>query len=127
MLWRYLLPGICWLILVLLLSLTPGEEMPQHVVSLVAFDKLMHWFFYGMLTHLWLVGLKKQYYSVYLKRNAVWIILSSVIVLGIIIEFLQGEFVSGRFFEIWDILANIIGCLMGILLFRIIYGKETLL
>lgn len=126
MFWRYLLPGIVWLLLILLLSLTPGDEMPQHVVSLVAFDKLMHWFFYGILTHLWLVGFKKQYRSLVLKRRALWIIIPSVIIIGIGIEFIQGWFIPGRVFEIWDILANAIGCVMGVLLFRLIYGKETL-
>lgn len=126
MFWRYLIPGILWLILLIALSLAPGDEMPQHVVSLFAFDKLMHWFFYGMLTHLWLVGLKKQYVYSWLKRKALLVVVLGVIVLGVIIELIQGSVISGRYFEIWDILANIIGCLMGILLFRFIYGKESL-
>lgn len=126
MFWRYLFPGIVWLLLILLLSLTPGEEMPQHMISLVAFDKLMHWFFYGILTHLWLVGFKKQYRSLILKKRALWIVVPGVIIVGVLIEFTQGWIIPGRVFEMWDIVANIIGCAMGVLLFRFIYGKGTL-
>jgi VanZ family protein len=126
MFWRYLLPGIFWLLLILLLSLTPGEEIPQHVFSLVAFDKLMHWLFYGLLTHFWLVGLKKQYRSPRLKKNALYFVIFGAVVLGVSIEVIQGQFISGRFFEGWDILANCIGCFMGIGLFTLIYGKESL-
>jgi VanZ family protein len=125
MFWRYLLPGISWLIALLLLSLTPGNEMP-HVNNIFAFDKIMHSLFYAGLTHLWLVGLKKQYRSVFLKRHTLRIVVPSAILLGVLVEILQGTVVEGRFFEGWDIVANSVGCFIGVLFFRIIYGKEIL-
>lgn len=127
MFWRYILPGLLWLVLILLLSLTPGNEIPAHVFSLIAFDKLMHWFFYAMLTHLWLVGLKKQYRYKTLKKNALKVVVPAVIALGVLIEIIQGTYIEGRFFEGWDILANVIGSGMGVGLFVLIYGKETLI
>jgi VanZ family protein len=127
MFWRYLLPGIFWLALILLLSLAPGDEIPSHVFSLIAFDKLMHWFFYGMLTHLWLVGFKKQYRFKYLKKHSLAIVLPAVLLVGITIELIQGGYIEGRYFEGWDILANGIGAGMGVGLFVLIYGKETLI
>ena len=127
MFWRYLLPGMCWLVLIALLSLTPGNEIPSHVFSLIAFDKLMHWFFYGMLTHLWLVGLKKQYRYKQLKKYALYYVVPAAILFGISIELIQGAYIEGRYFEGWDILANMIGAGMGVGLFVLIYGKHSLI
>lgn len=68
------------------------------------FDKIAHLVCYGILSgSIWYV----------LRRKKV-IILSLVIIYGIIIEWIQYSFFPQRFFEFYDIIANIIGAIIGI-------------
>lgn len=119
---RYNLFTLGWLLLVLLLTLTPGENMPQANLweGLLSFDKVAHFFIFGTLVFLMIVGLTKQYRYELLRTNAVRISLALGIIYGIIIEIIQ-QFIPGRGFEVADIIANTIGCLIGFGLFYVVY------
>lgn len=122
MFFRYNFFTLGWLLLVLLLTLTPGENMPQTGLwqDLLSFDKVAHFFIFAVLVFLMIVGLSKQYRYLFLRNKAVSISLVLGIVYGIIIEIIQ-HFIPGRGFEITDILANTIGCFMGFGLFYLVY------
>ncbi len=119
---RYNLFAICWLLIILLLTLTPGSALPKTSlwVELLSFDKVVHFFVYSVLTLLMIIGFTKQYTYASLRRYAVATALIVGISYGIIIEFVQLS-VPGRDLELMDMVANSIGCFLGYGIFYVIY------
>ena len=102
-----LLAFIGWMIIVTIMS-----QMPTNVDSVPPIphlDKLIHVIFY--LGFSWLLGrlIKGQPYMV-------WKVLIPTVCYGILMEGLQDALEMGRHFDIFDIIANIIGALIGTIL-----------
>lgn len=77
-------------------------------------DKIQHTVAYTVLSFLWLIVFRNY------KKKV--IVIAACIVLGIILEYLQGQ-TGYRYFEVNDMLANTIGVLLG-MLFSNIYLKK---
>jgi VanZ family protein len=110
-------PAIAWGVIILLLTLAPGKTLPN--VPIFGIDKIVHFIIFGLLLFLSLYSNKNRY-----NRK---IALSSLIICigyGIIIEFIQ-EYIPGRSFSIYDILANSIGVGLGYLFFQWVVNKKT--
>lgn len=125
MILRYNILPILWAVFILILSLVSGKNLPE--VSLwewVSVDKLAHAFMYGMLVFLLTTGLKRQYSNgwlrYYAKSTAFWI----GMFYGLLLEIMQLLISFDRSFEVGDIVANSVGCVLGIFGFMLIYGKE---
>ena len=102
-----------WLLvgLVVYLSLTPQPPQP---VSFAQSDKLEHGFAYASLS-LWFCQL-------YLSTRSRMMVIAGLFGLGVALEFLQGW--SGyRYFDVWDMVANSIGVLLGFILVRTPLGR----
>lgn len=110
------------MLLVLLLTLTPGGNMPQTNLwaDFMSFDTIAHFGFFGIMVFLMIIGFSKQYSFHFLRIRAIPVALTVSIVYGVLIEGLQ-HFIPGRFFELSDILANSLGCFVGVGLFYIVY------
>lgn len=119
---RYNAFAFGWLLLILLLTLTPGENMPRTDLwhEFLSFDKVVHFFIFGALVFLLIVGLSKQYTYLYLRRHAVGISLGAGVFYGILIEFIQ-HLIPGRSLEFADMLANSLGCFIGYGMFFLVY------
>jgi VanZ family protein len=102
-----------WLLvgLVVYLSLTPHPPEP---LSFSNADKLEHGFAYGSLA-LW-------FCQIYLTARSRMIAMASLVGLGIGLEFVQG-WTGYRHFDVWDMVANSIGVLLGFLLARTVAGR----
>jgi len=88
--------GIAQIFIIIYLSLSPGtSSMP----STLHVDKLYHFLAY-MLVTLWFVQLCEQ--------RLHWILLMSFILLGVVMEIIQGE-LGYRHFDFVDMLANAAG------------------
>ncbi|MGB0932795.1 MAG: VanZ family protein [Lishizhenia sp.] len=111
---RYILPGIIWLTIILFLSLTPGNELQQVNWDYFAFDKFAHLSVYAILVHIWLTGLKRQRTSILLRNRAYLVVIISAFCLGVGIEIVQWTLITGRMFDGWDILANSTGIFLGV-------------
>lgn len=119
---RYLWPAILWSVIILILTLIPGNAVPE--VGIFQFDKLVHFFIFGMLMLLSSYGLKKV---LDLKSKPVnYLMLTTLysVSFGIMIEILQ-RFVPGRNFSYADIIANTIGVAIGYLAFIILKKRNT--
>ncbi|HEY8888418.1 MAG TPA: VanZ family protein [Gallionella sp.] len=106
-----------WLLvgLVIYLSLTPHPPEP---FSFSNADKLEHGIAYGSLA-LW-------FCQIYVSVRSRMIAIIALIGLGIGLEFVQG-WTGYRFFDVWDMVANSIGVMLGFLLVLTPFGRLFIL
>lgn len=88
--------------------------------DLLSFDKVAHFIVFAVLVFLMIIGMSKQYSYLLLRRKAISFSLITGIIYGVLIEIIQ-HMIPGRAFEFSDIIANTIGCFMGVGLFYIVY------
>lgn len=119
-------PGSLWALLILLLTGLPGNYFPQ-VVSFwdwLSPDKLVHFFIFGVFTFLWLWGYRAQY----LQKHKRFALVRNILITGFfysgLTELLQAYVFTGRHGNVFDFLANIIGCVIGIVVFRVVFRKN---
>jgi glycopeptide antibiotics resistance protein len=121
MILRYNIFTIAWALLIVLLTLTPGDSMPDlSIWDLLSFDRFAHLFVFGVLVLLMSIGFTKQYSSLFLRFNAAKLSFLFSFGFSLIIELLQ-ELIPGRSVEFNDLIANSTGCLTGSLVFYLIY------
>jgi VanZ family protein len=124
MLLRHLLPSIAWAIFILILTLSPGQFVPDvSFKSLIKIDKLVHYFIFMMLVYLLIRGFNKQFSYENLRKKSILIAVMTGVLYGCIIEGIQ-TFIPGRSFEIYDMIANSAGCIFGIIAYRLFPGKK---
>jgi len=106
-----------WLLvgLIVYLSLTPHPPEP---LSFPNADKLEHGMAYSLLS-LW-------FCQIYLSSSSRMLVLAALIGLGIGLEFVQG-WTGYRFFDVWDMVANSIGVMLGFLLVLTPFGRLFIL
>jgi glycopeptide antibiotics resistance protein len=111
---------VIWTVIILFLSLTPGNEIPEISWEIIPFDLVVHLSVFSVLSHSMLVGFNKQSDFSFLKKRATIIVVIVSIALGFLLELMQIA-VEGRFFDVKDIIANVFGVLLGVLAFKIVY------
>lgn len=125
MLIRFSINSILWALFILLLCLAPSSELPEFDIwKLLSFDKIVHASLFSIQVLLIIVGLKRQYFSYRLRYYAKTVAFLLGSLYGFLIEILQLISNTGRTFDLLDVIADIIGCVIGLILFRMIYGKE---
>ena len=108
--WIRFLPAIAWAILILILSSGPGIPLPSHWWDLFSPDKFGHAFVYGVLV---LLTLRAFQSGGQWSTPTVWVTVLGSDLYGIAMEVMQWTFFPGRYFEVLDIIANIIGAILG--------------
>lgn len=104
----YAMIAIVLLILIAYASLLPGQEIPK--LGIKNIDKLVHAFMYFILSSFMLLGFGNlKHRSIFVKSIPILMSLFC----SFLIELLQEYTTSSRLFEINDILANGIGCLIA--------------
>lgn len=118
---RYNLYTIIWACLILVLVLLPGQYMPKlNSGSLVSVDKLAHVFIFCVLVLLMIVGFAKQSAYPILRNKAVGYALKISVAYALVLEVTQG-LSTGRMVELYDGIANVVGCFLGYGLFYVLY------
>lgn len=120
---------ISWLILILVLSLTPGDQLPLIKWNLISISSLAHFTFYFVLLFLMLLAFnfkssspdKNKMNQNDLRLYGVLILVG--IAIGTSIELVQGNFIYRRYFDIEDIVVNVIGTIFGALGYKLIGRK----
>ena len=87
----------------------------------IAPDKFAHAVVYGILAFLAIRAYSTDN-QVFWKQLAIVAILASGY--GVLMEIIQGTFFPHRFFEVPDIIANIIGSLIGIWIFNYLQHRK---
>lgn len=105
------------------MSLAPGQSLkPLTFLQIPYWDKLVHVAVYGLLAILLMHGFARSTTTGTAAMTIYSIVLCLII--GIAMEVLQGEMRVGRYFEVFDIIANIIGALIGSALFVFILKER---
>ncbi len=108
----YRILAIAWTILTLYLSLISARSASKfNLLDFVGIDKLAHLSFYTIFSFLWAMSLRN------INTNKNFVLIFSVS-FGILMEICQFYLFNGRSFELYDILANIIGSFLGVILFK---------
>ena len=107
---------------ILILSLLPGSSIPKISWSdLISIDKWAHFVMYGTMAFVWsyewIPTAEKDDRSKYFR------ILVITALYGILLESLQLILNSDRYFEVLDIIANIIGSMAGLLAYHWLIKK----
>jgi VanZ family protein len=104
---------------ILYASITTGEKFEKvHFINIPNFDKIVHFIFYLLLSISLYTSLNRN--TLIKKSDQVIINLVLVISYGLIIEMLQYYLTSNRQAEIFDVIANTLGCISGILIFPVL-------
>lgn len=122
---QYHWPWIIWLLIVFLLTGLPGTSFPN-IISFSDWlkpDKVVHLLLFGIFVFLFARGLTKQYPT----SNSRYIIISSLIIgifAGGLTELMQKFVFIGRNGNMYDFYADVIGCIIGILVFKFVFRKK---
>ena len=122
--------AIAFFALATILFLLPGSSFPKQnwwtpFFKTIRVDKIVHAVIFFLLVYLWC---KTIYYrTVIANRKKVFLfILIFFITYGVVVEFVQENFIENRSFEVYDILADAAGAVAGFLVaFRRFIKKET--
>src|SRR6478752_3820210 len=111
------IPALAWALVILVLTLTPGNYIPQPPWDIFQFDKLVHCFIFFIQA---LLALRGAYIKEHLKNTRIYLSIFIICTLfGICIELVQ-HFVPGRSMSPADAIANTTGTLLGLWLGRYI-------
>ena len=120
---RYSWPALLWSLIILVLTLMPGRNLPK--VDFFQVDKLVHFFLFGVLMVLSSYALKRAKALTGRPSKPTLIACIYSTIFGIMIEVLQ-LFVPGRSFSLADVLANSIGVGLGYLVFVLLKKKSII-
>jgi len=99
-------------LVILILSIIPNEVVPDVEISYI--DKLAHFGMYATLSTIWFgYDILKTGFSTRKKMITIFLLVSGY---GLLMETLQLLFFEGRSFEFYDIISNIIGSLIGVII-----------
>jgi VanZ family protein len=120
--YRYYLPAFIWLMLILILCLLPGGTFEVgSFQSILQLDKLAHMILFGVTVILIAYGSYRKHQKLsWGKLTLITLLTASY---GLLIEFFQRSFTTSRSFDWYDFLADLIGAILGALIFQLI-GKR---
>lgn len=115
----WLVLAIFWTSIILILCLIDSNELPSLSLKINFFDKIVHFIFHFVYTILWIFYINLPLKNIS-KTQVIKVIVSSI-VLGILIEFLQGSYTTTRKADIIDVLANSTGAILaGLLMYSLL-------
>jgi VanZ family protein len=119
-----LLPAIIWAIITGVFCVVPLGNMPDTpICKFFSFDKIAHVLFFAILTYLLALGFKKHKTNRSLYNHGIKVAFLIAGFYGVVLEVVQYTMIDSRSIELSDITADIAGCLSGIFVFYLIYGK----
>jgi VanZ family protein len=111
--------AVGWFILMCILFFLPGSAFPESTFfSKIHFDKWVHVGLFASLLFLWRSAFDLKI------RNYGLLLLLSAFAYGLTVEFIQKEWVPLRDFDLFDVVADMTGALIGLLVWREVYKKN---
>ncbi len=127
---RHIYPGLICGIIIMILCGLPGSYFPKVRTfwEWLGPDKIMHCVMFACFAFSVIVGYRKEFcesgksYRIKLQ----WVTLLIAISYGALTEVLQAYVFKGRCGSIYDFFADVIGCVLGIFVFKIIFRKKMI-
>lgn len=124
---KYQLPSILWAIFIYTLCVLTHPGLPSApLFGFIPIDKLGHTFLFTLQLFFILWGFSRYFKSsVSFKKIAIWsfVITASY---GLLIELIQHYFTATRTGDAFDFIADVVGCCLGILLYRFLKIRKQL-
>ena len=116
---RYKTVAIGWLLLISILFVLPGSTLPP-TGWFYKFnpDKWVHIGFFAILIFLWRSAFDGKF------RNYHSLLLFAAFFYGLLVEFVQKQWVPNRSFDIYDVIADMVGSVLGLALWIWTYRKK---
>jgi VanZ family protein len=108
----YLSAALIWTFSILLLCLEPASDLPKIQISNI--DKLVHFTFHFVFIILWYLFLNSI--NKIVNSKALVILFFVSFAFGIVIEISQQEFTNSRKGDILDVISNISGAFLALIL-----------
>lgn len=116
---KFYVPAILWALIVIVLSVSPGSNLPPlEFLGFVRIDLIAHFVMYFIFSFLIFYGIRKSSASYPMNNKSLLFTLCVPIIFGIVMELLQHNFITERYFDIMDIFANIIGSIVAIAIIK---------
>lgn len=109
--------ALVYSILMMVASLLPTRDFPN--VKIQWADKYVHATLHFILIILWLVVVSAKS-SKSIKALNIWLVFISCAVFGILIEVCQELFTQSREADLYDVIANLVGSIIGIIFFSLL-------
>lgn len=105
---------ILWAIVIMWLSLSPSSSIPKvKIVKIPHLDKYVHATMYFILT---VLALSMRHFKGFVVNK--YLLLTYCLFYGILMELLQNIMKMGRNLDYYDIFANLMGIILGFLIFE---------
>lgn len=116
MLWAIFILGICTY---------PFSHLPSGGwLAHLPMDKLVHFCLFAVLCFLMVRGAARQTGTTKTDMKYTLLILSIALIYGIAIELLQHYCTTKRTGDVWDVAADVLGGLAGLMLFSVSFKKR---
>ena len=109
------IPAISWFIISVVLLTIPGSAFPkENWLDKIWFDKWVHIGMFAIMVSLWCWAMLKIY-SANTRLRTVFILIGLLsLSYGVGMEFVQKYFINNRSFDEGDIIADAVGCSLGV-------------
>ena len=108
----------------LLLFLTPEDSKKYLYFDLIPSRSFVHLFLFWGFVHVWLVALKKQLYSEWMRARALFIVVPVALLLAFFSEFGMYAFGISATIGMWNLVFDLIGSVAGLISFRLVYAQS---
>ncbi|MGO4289416.1 VanZ family protein [Chitinophaga sp. RAB17] len=116
---RYFAPAIIWIILILVVCTLPGNDIPSNsFLDKIHFDKFVHFGLFGGIVLFLSLGIYKQ--KKYISPRTLVLLVIVAAGYGLAIEFIQKYWAIGRSFDMYDVVADTLGAIAGVWVFKIV-------
>lgn len=116
-------PAILWTIVIFILLALPGSMIPSEAnFNISNFDKYVHvsiFFFFVLLWSFYFAARKEESKKI---RKRFLLIFVIACLYGTAMEYVQKYFIPFRDFDLYDILADVIGSLAGYIMISLIFS-----
>ena len=121
MFFKFTFYAFAWALIMFFLNLGRDQGLPPlNIFYFLDFDKLAHFLQFLLLIFFMIVGFEKQHNFLFLRFNSIRYALIFSIIYAFFLEIIQLIRLK-EYFEFWDLMANIFGCIVGAAVFYLIY------
>ena len=121
-------PAIVWALFILVITGIPGSYFPGITTfwEWLQPDKIVHVFVFAVLSFAILYGIRSQYIQNNRRYYYTVLAVGSTAVYGLLTEVLQYYVFIGRSGNVYDVLADFVGAIVGWILFNWVSQKKIL-